>query len=205
MAFGLCAICLALSASIASFATLSCTSGWTWPRFFAYAGLPISVLIGGLPWCLIHIIEHLPLKASEWFRSDWRDDSVRGTRSPNTEKPSLKRKNTLAYFTREDHFHIFDCRAIRQPHMLNVQIASRCAAIGIIVAYICQYIELRLASPRACGIWLGFQGVLAIIRIFAWDWSPDFLGFSTETTVDEVDPRNKFFENSLTELEIVLC
>lgn len=47
--------------------------------------------------------------------------------------------------------------------------------------------------------------VLAIIRIFAWDWSPDFLGFSTETTVDEVDPRNKSFEKSLAELEIALC
>ena len=32
-----------------------------------------------------------------------------------------------------------------------------------------------------------------------------FLGFSTERTVDEVDPRNKFFEDSLTEFEIVLC
>ena len=47
--------------------------------------------------------------------------------------------------------------------------------------------------------------VLAIIRIFAWDWSPDFLGFSTETTVDEVNPRNKSFEKSLAELEIALC
>lgn len=118
MAFGLCAICLALSASIASFATLSCTSGWAWPRFFACAGRPVSVLMGGLPWCLIHIIERLPLKASELFRSDWRDDSVRGTRCPDTEKPLLKRENTLAYFTREDYFHIFDCRGVSQPHML---------------------------------------------------------------------------------------
>ena len=73
MAFGFCALCLASTATLSSLAVLLSTSRWTWTRFFACAGLPASVLLGGLPWCWVNIVEHLHFESSHWFRSDWKD------------------------------------------------------------------------------------------------------------------------------------
>lgn len=205
LAFGLYSVILALSASFSSFPILMTTSQWTWTRIFATAGLPASVLLGGLPWCLVHMIEHLPFDSCEWYRSDWKNGVSPPSRSADESGQSLSRKNSLAYFAREDHFYLFDCQAVAVSWMWLIRVASCCAAICITVAYICQYIELRLASARASGIWLGLQGLLAVVRIIAWDWAPSILGFSSKTEVRWTDQRDNLFKDSLTELEITLC
>ena len=77
------------------------------------------------------------------------------------------RKNSFAYFANDDHFYIFDCRAVSNLAIRIIQVTSFCAAVCITVAYICQYIELRCASAKQSGIWLGIQGLLAMVRILA--------------------------------------
>lgn len=205
LTFGLCTVFLALSASFSSFPLLMFRSKWTWTRTFAIAGLPASVVLGGLPWCLVYIIEHLPFEPCDWYRSDWKNGVSLTSRNADESGQSLSRKNSFAYFAREDHFYIFDCRAVGASWIWLIRFASCCAAISITVAYICQYIELRSASSRASGAWLGLQGLLAVVRIIAWDWAPSILGFSSKPEIRWTDQRDNFFKDSLTELEITLC
>ena len=205
LTFGWCIISLVLATSLSSFSILFCSSRLTWTSFFACAGLPLSVLIGGLPWCLVYIIEHLPLETSDWFRSDWNDSLVQGARSPGACGQSLRRRNTVAFFKKDDHFYIFNCRAVSSSNMWMIRIASCCAAVCITIAYICQYVELQYASARASGIWLAKQGILAIVRIMAWNWAPEVLSFSRDYSLRWTDHRDNNFRDSLTEIEITLC
>lgn len=205
LAFGMCGLCLMLSASLSSLMILMFAAPWTWTRVFACVGLPVSVLVGGLPWCWVYIIEHLPFESSEWFRSDWKDCANLVAQSADVPGESLMRKNSFAYFARDDHFYIFDCRAVSVSGLRAIRVMSSCAAVCVTIAYICQYIELRSASAKQSGIWLGIQGLLAVVRILAWDWAPKVLGFSTEADVRWTDQRDRIFKDSLTELEIILC
>ena len=205
LAFGVCALSLMLTASLSSTMTLISDAQWNWTRLFACIGLPTSIIIGGLPWCGVYITEHLPFEPCDWFRSDWRHGTKSMARSTDAPRGSLMRRNSLAYFARDDQFYIFDCRAISVLWLRAIRVASSCAAICITIAYICQYIELRSASAKQSGIWLGIQGALAIVRVLVWDWAPKTLGFSTEADIRGTDQRNKLFEDSLTELEILLC
>ena len=88
-------------------------------------------------------------------------------RSADVPGESLMRKNHFAYFARDDHFYIFDCRAVSVLALGLIRVTSLCAAVCITVAYICQYIELRSASAKQSGIWLGAQGLLAIARVLS--------------------------------------
>ena len=207
--FGLSLIVLTISTALSSFSVLLFPSGWDWTRFFATAGLTLSVLIGGLPWCIIYIIEQLPFGVSDWFRSDWKNGATTISGSADGAGKSLERKNTFAYFSKDDHFYIFDCHAVGSHFMRAVRTVSLFAAISITVAYICQYIELRKTSPKASAIWLGLQGLLAILRVLAWCWAPAILGMksngSDNTIIRWADQRDNFFKDSLTELEITLC
>lgn len=205
LTFGLCGLFLALSASLSSFPVIMFTSEWTWTRIFATVGLSASVLLGGLPWCLVYIIEHLPFEPCDWYRSDWKNGAGPPGRSADESGQSLSRKNSFAYFTTGDQLFIFDCWAVGVLWMWFTRSASCCAAICITIAYVCQYIELRSASARLSGIWLGLQGFLAVVRIIAWHWAPNILGFSSKPEVRWTDQRNNFFKDSLTELEITLC
>ena len=205
LAFGVCALCLMLTASLSSLLILTFDAQWTWTRLFACVGLPASVIAGGLPWCWVYITEHLPFEPCDWFRSDWKNGATPMARSADEPGGSLMRRNSFAYFARDDHFYIFDCRAISVSWLRAIRVTSSCAAICITIAYICQYIELRSASAKQSGIWLGVQGMLAIVRVLAWDWAPKTLGFSTEADVRWTDQRDKLFKDSLTELEITLC
>lgn len=205
LAFGMCGLCLMLTASVSSFMVLMFAAPWTWARFLACVGLPASVLAGGLPWCWVYITEHLPFESSDWFRSDWKDGTTPVARSADVPGESLMRKNSFAYFARDDHFYIFDCRAVSVSWLRAIQVMSSCAAVCITVAYVCQYIELRSASAKQSGVWLGVQGMLAIVRILAWDWSPKVLGFSAEADIRWTDQRDRVFKDSLSELEITLC
>ena len=204
LALLMCGISLMLTASLSSFViVLLFSAPWTWTRFFACVGLPASILVGGMPWCWIYITEHLPFEPCDWYRSDWKDGAT--MRAADMRGASLKRKNSFAYFTNDDHFYIFDCRSVSIFAIRIIRVTSFCAAVCITVAYICQYIELRCASAKQSGIWLGIQGLLAMVRILAWDWAPKLLGFSAEPFVRGTDQRDKNFKNSLTELEIILC
>lgn len=204
-AFGMCAIALASAAGIASFPVLTFSTHRTWTRIFASAGLVVSVLMGGLPWCWIYLQEHLPFESCQWFRSDWKEGPFMRTNTSMTTGQCVSRKDTLAFFAKDSHFYIFDCRAQRPWQLLIARISSCCAAVCITVAYLCQYIELHSASARASEIWLGVQGLLAILRIFAWNWSPSILGFAGDMAIRWTDQRNSCFRDSLTELELVLC
>lgn len=153
----------------------------------------------------MYITEHLPFESCDWFRSDWKDGTTLAARCADVHGGTLTRKNSFAYFARDDHFYIFDCRAVSASELRAIRVASSCAAVCITLAYMCQYIELRSASAKHSGIWLGVQGILAIIRILAWDWAPKVLGFSTDADVRWTDQRNKIFKDSLSELEITLC
>ena len=204
-AFGMCGLCLMFTTSLSGVMILMFQAPWTWARVFACIGLPASVLVGGLPWCWVYITEHLPFESSDWFRSDWKDGTTVVARSANVSGEPLMRKNRLAYFAKDDHFYIFDCRAVSVRVLRVIKVASACAAVCITIAYICQYIELRSATAKQSGIWLAIQGLLAIIRILAWDWAPKVLGFSTEADIRWTDQRDKTFKDSLTELEIILC
>ena len=205
IAFGTCVLCLALTTSLSSLIILLLTGPWVWTRFFACVGLPLSSLVGGLPWCWVHIVEHLPFESYDWFRSDWKEGTVSVARSADVPGESLMRKNHFAYFARDDHFYIFDCRAVSVLGLRAIRVTSLCAAVCIAVAYICQYIELQSASAKQSGIWLSTQGLLAIARVLAWHWAPKALGFSTEADIRWTDQRDKMFKDSLTELEITLC
>ena len=197
--------CLAVAASLASFPVLIFTSEWTWTHSYAAAGIPLSVLLGGLPWCLVHITEHLPYRSCDWYRWDWKNDPSRLSGHADEPGHSLQRRNSFAYFVIDDHFYIFDCRSVTVSRMIFVRLASFCAAVSITVGYICQYIELRLASARKSGLWLAIQGFLAVVRIFAWVWAPSVPGFSKEMEIRWTDQRSNVFKDSLTELEITLC
>ena len=205
MALGTCILCSAFTTSLSSLMVVLLAGPWVWTRFFACLGLPLSCLVGGLPWCWVYIIEHLPFESCDWFRSDWKEGTTLSTRSADGPGGSLMRKNHFAYFARDDHFYIFDCRAVSVLGLRAIRVTSFCAAVCITVAYICQYIELRSASAKQSGIWLGTQGVLAIARILAWHWAPKAVGFSTEVDIRWTDQRDKIFKDSLTELEITLC
>ena len=205
LAFGMCGLCLMLTTTLSSVMILMFKAPWTWARVFACIGLPASVLVGGLPWCWVYITEHLPFESSDWFRSDWKDGTNVVARSAEVSGGPLMRKNRLAYFARDDHFYIFDCRAVSVRMLHVIKMATSCATVCITVAYMCQYIELRSATARQSGVWLAIQGLLAIVRILAWDWSLKFLGFSTEADIRWTDQRDKTFKDSLTELEITLC
>ena len=205
LAFGTCGICFMLTASVSSFIILMFAAPWTWARVFACVGLPASVLTGGLPWCWVHITEHLPFESSDWFRSDWKHGTTLIAQSADVPGGSLMRKNSFVYFARDDHFYIFDCRAVSASGLRAIKVTSSCAAVCITVAYVCQYIELRSASAKQSGIWLTIQGILAIVRILAWEWAPKALGFSREADVRWTDQRDRNFKDSLTELEITLC
>ena len=199
----MCGISLMLTASLSSFViVLLFTAPWTWTRFFACVGLPGSILVGGMPWCWIYITEHLPFEPSDWYRSHWKDSTTTG--ATGMRRASLMRKNSFAYFTNNDHFYIFDCRSVSRFAIRVIRVTSFCAAVCITVAYICQYIELRYASAKQSGIWLGIQGLLAMVRILAWDWAPKLFGY-VESFVRGTDQRDRNFKDSLTELEIVLC
>ena len=204
-AFGMCAVALASAAGIASFPVLIISSYRTWARIFASAGLVISVLIGGLPWCWIYLQEHLPFESCQWFRSDWKEGPFMRVNTSMTTGHCIPRKDTFAFFAKDSHFYIFDCRAQRPWQLLIARISSCCAAVCITAAYICQYVELHSASARASEIWLGVQGLLAILRIFAWNWAPRILGFASDMVIRWTDQRNTCFRDSLTELELVLC
>ncbi len=162
LALWMCGISLMLTAGLSSFVILLFSAPWTWTRFFACIGLPGSILVGGMPWCWVYITEHLPFEPSDWYRSDWKAGATADVR-----KASLMRKNSFAYFANDDHFYIFDCRAVSILAIHIIQVTSFCAAVCIIVAYVCQYIELRYASATQSGIWLGIQGLLAMVRILA--------------------------------------
>ena len=205
IAFGACVLCLALTTSISSSIILLLAGPWVWTRFFACVGLPLSSLVGGLPWCWIYIIEHLPFESCDWFRSDWKGGTASVARSAEVPGESPMRKNHFAYFARDHHFYIFDCRAASVLGLGIIRVTSLCAAVSITVAYICQYVELRSASAKQSGIWLGAQGLLAMARVLSWHWAPKALGFSTETDIRWTDQRDKTFKDSLTELEITLC
>ena len=204
-AFCMCAVALASAAGIASSPILIFSTYQTWTRIFASAGLVISVLMGGLPWCWIYLQEHLPFESCDWFRSDWKEGLGTRTNSSMTTGHCVSRKDTLAFFAKDSHFYIFDCCAQRPWQLIIARISSCCAAVCITVAYICQYVELHSASARASEIWLGVQGLLAILRIFAWNWAPSFLGFAGDMIIRWTDQRNNCFRDSLTELELVLC
>lgn len=167
MAFATCILCLAFTTSLSSFMVALLAGPWVWTRFFACLGLPLSSLVGGLPWCWVYIIEHLPFESCDWFRSDWKEGTKLVAQSADDPGESLMRKNHFAYFARDDHFYIFDCRAVSILGLRTIRVSSFCATICITVAYICQYIELRSASAKQSGIWLGTQGMLAIARILA--------------------------------------
>ncbi|KAI9875761.1 MAG: hypothetical protein M1830_008017 [Pleopsidium flavum] len=210
MTLGLSGAGLAVATCIPSFTVLLFTSGWTWTRFLATVGLTASVILGGLPWCLVYIIEQLPFEPSEWFRSDWRDGpNMSVTSSAASPGQSLSRKNSLALFVKDDHFYIFDCQAVATRHIWIARAASFVSASLIAIAYICQYIELRATSAKASGVWLGLQGGLAIIRIMAWVWAPNLRWFNnsnnTNTVIRWTDQRVSCFRDSFTELEFVLC
>ena len=68
IAFGTCVLCLALTTSVSSLIILLLAAPWVWTRFFACVSLPLSSLVGGLPWCWVYIIEHLPFELCDWFR-----------------------------------------------------------------------------------------------------------------------------------------
>ena len=205
IAFGACVLCLALTTSMSSLIILLLPGPWVWTRLFACVGLPLSGLVGGLPWCWVYITEHLPFESCDWFRSDWKEGTVSVARSGDVPGESLMRKNHFAYFARDDHFYIFDCRAVSVLGLRVIRVTSLCAAVCIIIAYICQYTELRSASGKQSAIWLGTQGLLAIARVLAWHWAPKALGFSTEADIRWTDQRDRTFKDSLTELEITLC
>ena len=205
LALWMCGSSLILTAGLSSFMILLFTAPWTWTRFFACVGLPGSILMGGMPWCWVYMTEHLPFEPSDWYRSDWKDGVSRVPRAADVRGASLMRKNSFAYFANDDHFYIFDCRAVSIMAIRIIRATSFCAAVCITVAYICQYIELRCASGTESGIWLGIQGLLAMVRILAWNWAPKPLGFSTEPLIRRTDQRDKNFKDSLTELEIILC
>ncbi|KAM0802887.1 hypothetical protein BDR22DRAFT_887222 [Usnea florida] len=207
LAFGVCGLCLTLTTSLSSFMILVFPAPWTWARSFACFALPLAVLAGGLPWCWVYITEHIPFQSSDWFRSDWKSGRAATARSSDSDIPgkSLVRKDSFAYFARDDRFYIFDCRAVSVRVLHTVEVASFCAAVCITVAYVCQYIELRSATAIQSAVWLVIQGILAIIRILAWNWAPRVLGFSTEAEIKWIDQRYKSFRDSLTELEITLC
>ena len=203
------AIGLMTSACIASFPVLISASNWTWTRCFACVGLTLSVVLGGLPWCVVYLTEQLPFEPTDWFRSDWKGSTAPGIHSADNPGGSLQRKHSFAFFVRDAQFHVFDCQAVSNSYRWLARIASLCAAITLTVAYICQYIELRIAPARLSGIWLGVQGVLAIVRIVAWNGAPHIPGLGSldfsETAVQWTDQRDRCFRDSLTELEITLC
>lgn len=203
LALWMCGVSLMLTAGLSSFIILLFPAPWTWTRIFACVGLPGSILVGGMPWCWVYITEHLPFGPSEWYRCDCKD--VATTRNADVREASLMRKDSFAYFANDDHFYIFNCRAVSIFAIRIIQVTSFCAAVSITVAYICQYIELRCASAKQSGLWLGIQGLLAVVRILAWNWAPKLLGFSTEPLIRRTDQRDKNFRDSLTELEIILC
>lgn len=201
---------LVFASGIPSFTVLLVTSGWTLIRIFATVGLTTSVVLGGLPWCFVYMIEQSPFGPSEWFRSDWKNDPNKSA-GPSTDGPgqSLARKNSLANFVKDDHFYVFDCQAVGSRCMWITRVASFVAAILIAIGYICQYLELRGVSTNASGIWLSLQGGLAVIRIAAWVYAPNLRWFNNSnnanTTIRWTDQRISSFRESFTELEMVLC
>ena len=197
----LCGLCLLFATSLSSFTVVlltdQWTKSWTWTRIFACLGMPVSVLLGGLPWCWIYIIEHVPFGISGWFPSEGFG-IVPGV--PDA------RKSTVAFFLKADRFYLFDCRAVSTPCIFYIRLVTGCAACCTTIAYICQYVELQSSSSRTSAYWLIVQGFLAIVRTMLWNWAPQVPGCPLATVSRRIDQRNNnFFKDSLTEIEMVLC
>lgn len=178
----------------------------------ASVGMTASIVLGGLPWYLVYIVEHVPVQFSLWFNSDWHWPGRFPDSQENDRKPRL-RDDSVAYFAKDDLFYIFNCNTVLPWFELTARVAAFCSAIFVVIAYICQYVELRTASPRASGIWLGLQGVLALIRVAGWVYAPFLTRLSMNDHVEVtwsrdshwVKPGDFELRDSVSEIEILLC
>jgi len=69
---------------------------------------------------------------------------------------------------------------------LLLKVAAYAVSGLSVVAYLCQYVVLKSASNERSAIWIGMQGLMALIRISYWMYDPKF-----------DDPKTEFAEYAL--------
>lgn len=154
---------------------------WSW--YFATIGMFISLFSSFMLWSWVYAQEMLPHQ-----QSDWAD---RTSHDPHHQRLSLEKRDYFAYIQSDQRFVTFDLRAIKGRTRWLVRIFSfSTAVLGLFryainlgessrietktSSYVCQYIELRAMSSHRSAIWLGVQGILALIRVSIWVIDPAF-------------------------------
>ncbi|KAL2047764.1 hypothetical protein ABVK25_011376 [Lepraria finkii] len=137
---------------------------WSW--YFATIGMFISLFSSFMLWSWVYAQEMLPHQ-----QSDWAD---RTSHDPHHQRLSLEKRDYFAYIQSDQRFVTFDLRAIKGRTRWLVRIFSFSTAVLGLFSYVCQYIELRAMSSHRSAIWLGVQGILALIRVSIWVIDPAF-------------------------------
>lgn len=137
---------------------------WSW--YFATVGMFTSLFSSFMLWSWVYAQEMLPHN-----QSDWAD---RNSHDPRRRKVSLEKRDYFAYTQLDQRFMTFELRAIKGQTRWLVRMFSFSTAVLALFSYICQYIELRALEARKSAIWLGVQGLLALIRVSIWVIDPAF-------------------------------
>ncbi|KAI9672531.1 MAG: hypothetical protein M1817_003297 [Caeruleum heppii] len=143
-----------LSIVLSTLTLLVFDSSGAWTRYMATAGLAGALLAGSLMWAWVYRQEHQP--------------------SEDDEKGFRHLPEHLAFFRTKEGYVAFEARAAVGFTRNLIRLGSLCAAGIAALGYICQYIEIRKMSASRCGIWLGIQGGLALLRISVWIVRPFF-------------------------------
>ncbi|KAI9786692.1 MAG: hypothetical protein M1839_006243 [Geoglossum umbratile] len=167
------------TAGATSFLILPFSHGFSWTRFYSTFGLFASLL----------------------WSSRWGGGLVQDAKSqPGM---SLERKDSFAFYQYKRIFFIFNCRGVHGNQEKAFRIVSFAAALSTVIAYVCQYVELRRLTVTWSGVWLAIQGLLALIRITLWILQPSFQSFEADKAT-LVYAQGDQFTKSFTETELVV-
>jgi len=165
---------LALFTGITSFSIIPLASGPpSWARYYASLGMFLPVLISAATWAWIFRTEHI----------NYRDLTA-------GERPRCVLKIGNAFVKS-------NCHAVSDSKLRVARGLSLAASAAMTCAYACQYIEISQTTATKSGIWLGIQGILALVRVVLWMFPPKFQKYGHWTFTPEKQTSDQINEEEL--------